>query len=70
MAKYFRQILTIFKQIADCCHLCTNVGCHASERDTCQVPCHLCAVATLGKATGRRVCGNGVASYAATFALM
>ncbi|MBQ1774053.1 MAG: hypothetical protein IIZ97_07405 [Prevotella sp.] len=29
----------------------------------------LCAVATLGKATGRRVSGNGVASYAATYAL-
>ena len=27
------------------------------------LPCHLCAVATLGKATGRRVSGTGVASY-------
>ena len=26
-------------------------------------PNYLCAVATLGKATGRRVSGNGVASY-------
>ena len=30
-------------------------------------PNHLCAVATLGKATGRRVSGNGVASYPKAF---
>ena len=42
------------------CHSCGNVGGHASQRDTC----HVCAVATLGKATGRRAqLGNGVASY-------
>ena len=30
----------------------------------------LCAVATQGKATGRRVSGNGVASYATAYALL
>ena len=42
-------------------------------RDLTRAPtihCFLCAVATLGKATGRRVSGNGVASYAAAYVLL
>ncbi len=44
--------------------------CCDAEDSVASYNCHVFAVATLGKATGRRVSGNGVASYAATYALM